>query len=195
MSGCAPRIRPQTATSAWLRSASVGSPFCRRAPSLTTRRNPLPSFDRADPVPALVIAPRPNSAPRSSRPRDQGADRRVPPGEVDAGALRIRLRPRRSPRDTRPAATAARQLDVDAGVVCRNPVTSRPRCIRHLGAHHPAGQDLLEAVLPQGEPELVAASGKSLMSSAPRRSSRPGPSAPLTGTVRRRHADQHFDRA
>ena len=68
-------------------------------------------------------------------------------------ALRIRLRPPSHPtRYSRPQRLAVGQLDVDAGVVLREPRHLTSAVDRHRQLVDPAGQDALDVVLPEPEP-------------------------------------------
>ena len=88
---------------------------------------------------------------------DQVADGRVPAREVDAGGLADQAAPAVAPDEVfRPQRPAVGQLDVDAGVVLREARHLAPAIDRHRQLVDPAGQDLLDAVLPQREPVVVA---------------------------------------
>ena len=78
---------------------------------------------------------------------DQGAGRRVPPGELDAGRLADQAAPSVAPDEVlRPQRLAVGQLDVDAGVVLANPVTSRPRWIGTASSSGMTPEDQLRAI-------------------------------------------------
>ncbi len=106
-------------------------------------------------------------------------------------ALRIRLRPPSHPtRYSRPQRPAVGQLDVDPGLVLREPRHLTSAMDRHLELADPAGQDALDVVLP--EPERVGVPGGKLadVQTGPRRTGRPGPPVPPPGTDRRFRADR-----
>ena len=88
---------------------------------------------------------------------DQGADGRVPAGELDPGGLADQAATSVAPGEVfRPQRPAVGQLDVDAGAVLRETRHVTSAVDRHLQLVHPAGQDLLEAVLQQREPVGMA---------------------------------------
>ena len=84
---------------------------------------------------------------------DQGAGRRVPPGELDAGRLADEASSTVAPDEVvRPQRLAVGQLDVDAGVVLREPGRLTVAIDGHRQLVDPTGQDALDVVLPQPEP-------------------------------------------
>ena len=84
---------------------------------------------------------------------DQGARRRIPPGELDAGCLADHAASAVAPDEIlRPQRLAVGQLDVDAGVVLREARHLASAIDRHRQLVDPAGQDALDVVLPQPEP-------------------------------------------
>ncbi len=84
---------------------------------------------------------------------DQGAGRRIPPGELDAGLLADEAASSVAPDEVlRPQRLAVGQLDVDAGVVLREPRHLTFAVDGHGQLVDPAGQDALDVVLPQPEP-------------------------------------------
>ena len=85
---------------------------------------------------------------------DQGAGRRIPTGELDPGGLPDQAASSVAPGEVlRPQRLAVGQLDVDAGVVLREPGYLSSAVERHRQLADPAGQDALDVVLP--EPERV----------------------------------------
>ena len=84
---------------------------------------------------------------------DQGARRRVPAGELDAGCLADQTASSVAADEIlRPQRLAVGQLDVDAGVVLRDTGHFTSAVDRHRQLADPAGQDALDVVLPQPEP-------------------------------------------
>ncbi len=84
---------------------------------------------------------------------DQGARRRIPAGEVDAGCFTDQTASSVAPDEIlRPQRRAVGQLDVDAGVVLREASHLTFAIDRHRQLVDPAGQDALDVVLPQPEP-------------------------------------------
>ena len=84
---------------------------------------------------------------------DQGTGRRIPPGELDAGPLADEAASSVAPDEVlRPQRLAVGQLDVDAGVVLREPSHLTFAVDGHGQLVDPAGQDALDVVLPQPEP-------------------------------------------
>src|SRR5262249_7285841 len=94
---------------------------------------------------------------------DQVAGARVPPGKLDACRLADQAASAVASDEVIRPQPAVGQLDVDAGVVLCKPRHLPPAVDPHGELVDPAGQDLLEAVLPQGKPVLCRV-GKSLMS-------------------------------
>ena len=89
---------------------------------------------------------------------DQVAGRRLPPGELDAGCSADQAAASVAPDEIRrPQRRAVGQLDVDAGVVLREPRDVTVAMDRHLELGDPAGQDALDVLLPQ--PEAVRMPG------------------------------------
>ena len=87
---------------------------------------------------------------------DQGAGRRIPPGELDAGCFTDQTASSVAPDEIfRPQRLAVGQLDVDAGVVLRETRHLTSAIDRHRQLADPAGQDALDVVLPQPEPVVV----------------------------------------
>jgi hypothetical protein len=90
---------------------------------------------------------------------DQAADRRVPPGELDAGSFADQAASAIAPDEIlRPQRLAVGQLDADAGLVLREPGHFTSAIDRHTQLVDPAGQYTLDVVLPQ--PEAVVVSGR-----------------------------------
>ena len=84
---------------------------------------------------------------------DQAARRRIPPRELDAGGLADQAASSVAPDEVlRPQRPAVGQLDVDAGVVLREPRHLTSAIDRHRQLADPAGQDALDVLLPQPEP-------------------------------------------
>ena len=84
---------------------------------------------------------------------DQGTARRIPSGELDAGFLADEAASSVAPDEVlRPQRLAVGQLDIDAGVVLREPRRLTFAVDRHGQFVDPAGQDALDVVLPQPEP-------------------------------------------
>src|SRR5437867_8773085 len=84
---------------------------------------------------------------------DQEARRRIPSGELDAGRLADQAASAVAPDEIlRPQRRAVGQLDVDAGVVLREPRHVALAVERHCKLLDPPGQDALDVVLYQGEP-------------------------------------------
>jgi hypothetical protein len=89
---------------------------------------------------------------------DQGAGCRIPSRELDAGCLTNQTASSVAPGEIfRPQRLAVRQLDVDAGVVLREPRHLTSAIDGHLKLADPAGQYALDVVLP--EPERVGMPG------------------------------------
>ena len=88
---------------------------------------------------------------------DQGADRRVPAGELDAGLLAYQAPAPVTPdEEARPQRLATRDLDVHAVVVLREAGHLGPTANGHFQLLHPPGEDLLEATLPECQQVVVA---------------------------------------
>src|SRR5918995_2719098 len=84
---------------------------------------------------------------------DQGAGRRIPPGELDAGGLPDQTASSVAPDEIfRSQRLAVGELDVDAGVVLRETRHFTSTIDRHRQLAYPAGQYALDVVLPQPEP-------------------------------------------
>ena len=84
---------------------------------------------------------------------DQGTGRGIPPGELDAGLLADEAASSVAADEVlRPQRLAVGQLDVDAGVVLREPRHLTFAIDGHGQLVDPAGQDALDVVLPQPEP-------------------------------------------
>ena len=84
---------------------------------------------------------------------DQGAGRRVPTGELDAGCLADQTASSVAADEVlRLQRLALGQLDVDAGVVLRDTGRFTSAVERHRQLADPAGQDALDVVLPEPEP-------------------------------------------
>src|SRR4029453_6859889 len=84
---------------------------------------------------------------------DQGARRRIPSGEVDAGRLADEASSSVAADEVlRPQRLAVGKLDPDAGVVLRDPSPLTFAVDGHRQLVDPAGQDALDVVLPQPEP-------------------------------------------
>ena len=89
---------------------------------------------------------------------DQGAGRRIPAGELDAGCFTDQTASSIAPGEIlRPQRLAVGQLDVDAGVVLRETRHLTSAMDRHRQLADPAGQYALDVVLPQ--PERVGMPG------------------------------------
>ena len=83
-------------------------------------------------------------------------DRRIPPGELDAGCLADDAAPAIAADEIlRPQRLAVGQLDVDAGVVLREARHLTFAIDRYVQLVDPAGQDALDVVLPEREPVVV----------------------------------------
>src|SRR5205823_912953 len=99
----------------------------------------------------------PISAPRPVRPRRSESSLSHP---IRGTRCRLLYGPdcvlRRTRRDTLPASTCRRTLDVDAGVVLRESRHFTFAIDRHLKLVDPAGQYSLDVLLPQGEPVGVS---------------------------------------
>jgi len=84
---------------------------------------------------------------------DQGAGRRIPPGELDAGCLADQTASSiTSDQVFRPQRLAVGQLDVDAAVVLRETSDFAFAIDGHCQLVDPAGQYALDVVLPEPEP-------------------------------------------
>ena len=84
---------------------------------------------------------------------DQGAGRRIPSGELDAGLLADEASSSVAPDEVlRPQRLPVGQLDADAGVVLRDPGRLTLAVDGHGQLVDPAGQDALDVVLPQPQP-------------------------------------------
>ena len=84
---------------------------------------------------------------------EQGARRRIPAGELDAGGLADQTASSVAPDEIlRPQRPAVGQRDVDAGVVLREAGHFAFAIDLHRQLVDPAGQDALDVVLPQPEP-------------------------------------------
>jgi hypothetical protein len=84
---------------------------------------------------------------------DQGAGRRIPPGELDAGFSTDQTASSVAPNEVfRPQRRAVGQPDVDAGVVLREAGHLTSAIDRHRQLADPVGQYALDVVLPQPEP-------------------------------------------
>ena len=84
---------------------------------------------------------------------EQGARRRIPAGELDAGSLADEAASSVAPDEiSGPQRLAAGQLDVHAGVVLHGSRHLRPVEDRDLQFGDPAGEDPLDVLLPQPEP-------------------------------------------
>src|SRR5258706_16217779 len=80
---------------------------------------------------------------------DQAADRRVPPGELDAGRFTDQTASSVAPDEiVCPQRLAVGQLDVDAGVVLCEARHFTSAVDRHRQLADPAGQYALDVVLP-----------------------------------------------
>jgi hypothetical protein len=80
---------------------------------------------------------------------DQGARRRIPPGELDAGCLADQAASSVAPDEIfGPQRLAAGHLDIDARVVLRDTRHLTSAMDRHRQLVDPAGQDALDMVLP-----------------------------------------------
>jgi hypothetical protein len=91
---------------------------------------------------------------------DQGADRGIPAGELDAGGLADEAPAAVAPdEELRPQGVTAAELDVDAGVVLREARHVPSAVDRDGELLDPTGQDLLEPLLPEREP-IVVTGGK-----------------------------------
>ena len=102
---------------------------------------------------------------------DQGAGRRIPPGELDAGCFTDQTASSVAPDEVfRPQRLAVGQLDVDAGVVLRETGHLASAIDRHRQLADPAGQDALDVVLPQPEPVGMPGGKVADVQTAPRRS-------------------------
>jgi hypothetical protein len=89
---------------------------------------------------------------------NQVTDRRIPPGELDAGRFADQTASSVATNEIfRPQGLAIGQLDVDAGVVLRETRRLASAIDRHGQLVDPAGEYALDVVLPQ--PEAVGMSG------------------------------------
>ena len=87
---------------------------------------------------------------------DQAARRRLPPGKRDSGRLTDQAASPVAPDEIRgPERPAARERDVDAGVVLCEAGDLGAVVGRHPQLADPVGQDALDVVLPQREPVRV----------------------------------------
>ncbi len=88
---------------------------------------------------------------------EQGARRRIPAGELDAGRLADQAASAVAPDEIlRPYALAVGQRDVHAGVVLRESGHLGAVAERDLQLGDPAGEDALDVSLPQPEPVGMA---------------------------------------
>ena len=88
---------------------------------------------------------------------EQGARRRIPAGELDAGSLPNQTASSVAPDEkVGTQRLAVGELDVDAGVVLRETGYFASAVERHPELVDPAGQDALDVVLPQPEPVVVS---------------------------------------
>jgi hypothetical protein len=84
---------------------------------------------------------------------DQGAGRRIPPGELDACVFTDQTASSVAPNEVfRPQRLAVGEVDVDTCVVLREPGHLTPAIDRHRQLADPAGQYALDMVLPQPQP-------------------------------------------
>ncbi len=84
------------------------------------------------------------------------ADRRIPPGELDAGGLADHAASAVAADEVlRAQRRAVRHLHVDAGVVLHEARHLTSAIDRHRQLVDPAGEDALDVVLPQREPVVV----------------------------------------
>jgi hypothetical protein len=88
---------------------------------------------------------------------DQVADRRIPPREVDAGELADQAATAVAPDQVlRPQRPAVGQRDLDTAVVLREAGHRSAAMDRHRELGDPRAQDLLDALLEQRQPVVVA---------------------------------------
>jgi hypothetical protein len=91
---------------------------------------------------------------------DQAARRRIPPRELDTGCLTDQTASSVAPDEiSRPQRLAARQLDVDTGVILGETRHLASAIDRNPQLADPAGQCALDAVLPQPQ-TIVVPGGK-----------------------------------